>query len=136
MFRRWTGDDLAGDGMAEDVKLTAIKGMSMNSLSKLAYSIACKVGWWDDERSFGDMIALLHTEPSEALEEYRNGHGYTETYYRHHDDKPEGIPSELADTIIRVLDIAGHLDIDIGKALAEKMIFNSKRPHKHGGKRL
>lgn len=48
--------------------------------------------------------------------------------------KPEGIPSELADIIIRVLDICGHLDIDIANALADKMAYNETRPYRHGGK--
>lgn len=49
--------------------------------------------------------------------------------------KPEGIPSELADIIIRVLDTCGWLQIDIAAAIADKMAYNSQRPHRHGGKR-
>jgi NTP pyrophosphatase (non-canonical NTP hydrolase) len=48
--------------------------------------------------------------------------------------KPEGIPSELADVIIRVLDMCGALGIDIAAALADKMAFNETRPYRHGGK--
>lgn len=49
--------------------------------------------------------------------------------------KPEGIPSELADIIIRVLDICGYHRIDIAAAIADKMAYNETRSHRHGGKR-
>lgn len=49
--------------------------------------------------------------------------------------KPEGIPTELADIIIRVLDVCAYLGIDIEDAIADKMNYNEHRPHRHGGKR-
>lgn len=46
--------------------------------------------------------------------------------------KPCGIPSELADVIIRVLHFCGKYGIDIEQAVREKMIYNDSRPFKHG----
>jgi len=89
-------------------------------------------GWHDTERSFGELIALCHSELSEALEEYRNGKDPDAVYFR--EDKPEGIPIELADVIIRIFDMCGLYQIDIGGAIFQKMMYNSSRPHRHGGK--
>jgi hypothetical protein len=50
--------------------------------------------------------------------------------------KPCGIPSELADVIIRVLHFAGKHGVDIEQAVREKMYYNETRPYKHGGKKL
>lgn len=111
-------------------------------------------GWWDDKRAMAELLCLIHSEVSEALEEDRNHHGPTETYYSGkkiidgktiieydhypHDEitKPEGIPSELADIVIRVMDICGHYGIDLEAAIKEKMKYNKKRPFKHGGKKI
>ena len=51
------------------------------------------------------------------------------------DVKPEGIPIELADVIIRVLDLCGRYGIDIEAAIREKHAYNLTREHRHGGKK-
>lgn len=132
---------------------------------------------------FGTLIALVHSEASEALEADREddwgyGHEYSMTSalaarvvdpdtmaamaslqrfmgrgYMSHDEppppptdaenvllrkagmaKPVGVPSELADIIIRVLDIAAARGVDIDRAVREKMEYNVTRPYKHGKK--
>lgn len=50
--------------------------------------------------------------------------------------KPIGFDSELADIVIRVMDLAEHLGIDLERAIQEKHEFNQTRPMRHGGKRI
>ena len=45
--------------------------MDLKALQKEAHAIAREKGWWDEPRTFGDLIALVHSELSEALEVYR-----------------------------------------------------------------
>lgn len=114
----------------------------INKLVQEAHENAKEKGWHDADRSFGELIALCHSELSEALEEHRNGHDTNKIYYpnREHpcsvyeENKPEGIPIELADVIIRIFDMCGKYEIDLDAAINIKMEYNKTRPYKHGGK--
>jgi NTP pyrophosphatase (non-canonical NTP hydrolase) len=102
--------------------------------------------------TIGEEIALMHSELSEALEEHRAGRLPDAFFYSLKDgrvfDRPEdagldrldlkpcGIPVELADVLIRVFDFCGKHKIDLARAVREKMIYNDKRPFRHGGKKL
>lgn len=131
--------------------------MKINDLIKAAHQNALSKGWHDEPRSFGDTIALMHSELSEALEDYRNGKPLNKNWYEYKDPrfgemtfpypdmtwgkepligKPCGIPSELADVVIRVFDACGAYGIDLEAAIKEKMAYNATRPHRHGGKAL
>lgn len=110
---------------------TTIK-QAVRAIEDLAQEIhenAIAKGWWDESRNPGEMIALIHSEASEALENIRHG--------LPPDDKiPEfnGATAELADVIIRCLDMAYAAGWPIGEAVIAKMAFNRGREWKHGGK--
>jgi NTP pyrophosphatase (non-canonical NTP hydrolase) len=108
--------------------------MEINKIAQEIYDNAAQKGWHDKPVAFGDAIANLHAELSEAFEEYRNNRGFNEVYYE--GDKPCGIPSEFADVIIRLLDSCVMYGIDIEKSIAEKVLYNKTRDFKHGGKQV
>jgi len=94
----------------------------INRLIKECHSIARKKGWWEDERNEGELIALMHSELSEALEAMRN-HA-----------KRDEIAEELADCCIRIFDYCGARNIDLEKSLLKKIEYNKTRPYRHGKK--
>ena len=108
---------------------------NLNKLRDEALRIAAEHGFKD--ASVPEDIALMHSELSEALEDYRAGKLPHEMYYIPNVPmKPCGIPSEMADVVIRVLHFCGKHGIDIEKAVTEKMAYNESRPFKHGGKKI
>jgi len=108
--------------------------ISLRELQRIAHENAVAKGWHETRRSDGEMICLMHSELSEALEELRNGKTPAEIYFK--DQKPEGVPIELADVVIRVFDFCGLHNIDLQAAIVTKMVYNQTRPHRHGGKKL
>lgn len=87
-----------------------------------------------------EKLMLMVSELGEALEFYRNdneGQGIDKEviFKQEAPAKPDGLWVELADVIIRVLDLAGAYNIDMEKLVKEKHEYNKTRPYRHGGKK-
>ena len=123
---------------------------NFNDFAKAVHENARNHGWYDDKRSFGEIVALCHSELSEALEEYRNGkpmayyypetpckcnlNAYATDLDKWHGEKLEGIATEMIDCLIRILDWCGSEGIDVDRLVRLKHEYNKSRPYKHGGK--
>lgn len=84
---------------------------------------------------FSEKMLLVISEISEALEEFRSGRGLREIYFDSDTDgKPEGIPIEIADAVIRLFDFCAANGIDLEHAIRIKVDYNTTRPYKHGKK--
>ena len=105
----------------------------LNELAQKIVKGTKEKGFWDNpENQDSEKFLLMVTEISEAIEEIRAGHARDEVYYNETNvSKPEGVPIELADCLIRILDYCGQWDIDIDMAVQEKMTYNINRPYKH-----
>lgn len=130
---------------------------SLRMVQKDVHKLANEKGWWEgkDISCIPEKLALIHSEISECLEEYRNGHPLDEVYYptatsgyidpdsgqfcdwgpdNTPEWKPEGFGIELADALIRILDLAEFLDIDMEDLIQLKYQYNRTRSYRHDGK--
>lgn len=140
--------------------------MTINELAAAAHENAVAHGWWDNPPSFGEIVALCHSELSEALQEYRD---HKPLLYgtcainpedcKHHaicDNvgdplgkirnpdgevvsivcKPEGAAVEMADCLLRILDWFGAEGLDAEAIIKAKHDYNVTRSFRHGGKAL
>ena len=101
----------------------------MISLNKIARDIhKLNESWWLDletgeqkERNIGELLMLVTTELSEALEAHRKNLMDDKLPHR------KGFEVEIADALIRLFDLSGGLGLDIDGALYEKLEYNKKR---------
>ena len=102
-----------------------------NIESSNAYSTSRAHGFSEEWEYFGEKIALMHAELSEALEGYRNNLAAS-------DHIPDFTPVEekFADAVIRMMSFSAANGLRLGQAILAKMNFNAGRPFKHGGKKF
>lgn len=131
-------------------------------LSKEIHENARNKGFWDKDRNLGEMLMLIVSEVSEAMEADRKDNYYdAEARYRKNkdlskngakwafdivDSNPDAwanwfaievknsFEDELADTVIRIFDLAHSRNIDLEWHIKQKMRYNATREHMHGKK--
>lgn len=123
---------------AENIKFAA------STLVTACHGRAWNNGWWHDpatgelkQRPVPELLCLIHSEISEALE------GFRKDLMDDHLVDRKMLEVELADAVIRIMDMAGGYDMDIAGAIAEKLMYNDKRADhkpenraKDGGKKI
>lgn len=106
-----------------------VLGTAVEVLAEEVHRIAKNHGWWDEERNEAEVLCLIHSEVSEALEALRiSPKKITE------EERLLQVGEELADVMIRVMDYTAFKGIPIGFHIIEKMKINRDRPYKHGKK--
>jgi len=106
---------------------------SYDSMQYKIHTLAVEKGWWPKDkksRNEPELLCLIHSELSEALEAYRNSNPP--------DSKtPEfsSIEVELADAVIRIMDYSQAFGYDVSGAILAKHNYNLSRSHRHGGKK-
>ena len=119
------------------------KIVGLNECAKDCHEAAVKGGWWHDsegkkkERNVGELLCLIHSEISEAMEGARKG--LMDTHLEH----KSMMEVELADAIIRIFDLAESKNFNLGQTIYEKLEYNRSRADhkiknrlKEGGKKF
>ena len=123
---------------------------SLTTLANTIHKGNVKRGFYDDPKEVGTVLMLIVTELAEAMESYRSdqrlGDGISYVDFESSIDEPftdsdvaifkevvkDTFEDEIADTIIRLFDLCGWMNIDIHKHIMLKLKYNDTRPYKHG----
>ena len=119
------------------------KILGLNECAKDCHEAAVTGGWWHDsqgkkkERNIGELLCLIHSEISEAMEGARKE--LMDTHLKH----KSMMEVELADAIIRIFDLAESKGFNLGETIYEKLEYNRSRADhkiknrlKEGGKKF
>lgn len=112
--------------------------MHSRSIQAMCHGVAVECGWWrKPNRNVGEMLMLCVSELAEGMEGARKG--LMDDHLPHR----SMLEVELADAVIRIMDMSGGLGLDIGGAIAEKLAYNTQREDhkpenraKDGGKKF
>lgn len=110
-----------------EARIGGVHALELNSLALQIHARNVDAGWWSTAdgapraRNVGELLCLVHSEISEAMEADRKGLNDDKLPHR------KGLEVELADALIRIFDLAAAADLDIGGALVEKLEFNRTR---------
>ena len=131
--------------------------MTVNEFAKAIHENAVAHGWYDTPVDFPEVAVMVHAEISEAVEEWRGGNPLVYgtcalaeedcQYFAICDRvgqpgaegadgpcKPEGIAVELADVLLRTLDLMAALGVDVDAVVMAKHKYNLGREYRHGDK--
>ncbi len=119
----------------------------INQLAQQVHQNARDKGFFEKEKNIGEMLALIHSEVSEALEADRKdrycpvnilgvvGWADDDSFNTHYKETVKGtFEEEMADIVIRVMDMCAFKGIDLENHIKAKMRVNSLREYKHGKK--
>ncbi len=115
----------------------------LNESAKVIFENNKEKGFWDFERNVGEMLMLITSELGEAMEAHRKGRFTSDIAKRDYpgdyknwfeENVKDTFEDELADAVIRILDMAGGLDIDLVGHINAKVEYNKTRERLHGKK--